>query len=411
MRHAGSHASQDHESNVPTSGCASADAVEAVSRERFEVPLATLTTMRVGGPAERVIEVTTKAELVDRVRDLWRSDEPSLLLGGGSNTVVSDEGFPGTVLLIRTEGIDRVADDTLPPHLVRLRVQAGHDWDALVAATVERGWSGLEALSGIPGCAGAAPIQNIGAYGAELAEVLHSIEFLDRETWEVERVAAADLGLSYRNSAIKAGRAGVVLSIDLVLEARPGEENPSSRPIHYGQLADELGVTIGERVSLKELRRAVLWLRASKGMVLDEHDRDSWSAGSFFTNPIVSERFARELPSSAPRYPVAGDEPVAAVTSLEELAQGVPMRMPQSSAPRHVKLSAAWLIEHAGIARGFRIPGSGAAISSKHTLAITNQGGATADDVAQLARFVVQRVSAEFGVLLHPEPNLYGLEV
>lgn len=375
------------------------------------MPLAELTTMRVGGPADRVVAVHSKSDLVAQARDLWSSDEPWLLLGGGSNTVVCDEGFPGSVLLVRSEGVDRVVDDSLPESAVRLRVQAGHDWDALVALCVERGWSGLEALSGIPGCSGAAPIQNIGAYGAELSDVLHSIEFFDRQTWEVERVAAADLELGYRTSSIKAGREGVVLSIDVVLETNPSTSHPLSQPIHYGQLADALGVTIGQRVPLRELRRAVLSLRASKGMVLDEHDRDSWSAGSFFTNPIVSERFARELPQSAPRYPAEGDEPFAAVTSLEELAVGVPLRMPQAAAPRRVKLSAAWLIEQAGISRGFRIPGSGAAISSKHTLAITNRGAASATDVAQLARFVVQRVSAEFGVVLHPEPNLYGLEV
>lgn len=373
--------------------------------------LADLTTMRVGGPARQVLVADTAAELVRLATELWESGEDWLLLGGGSNTVVCDEGFPGAVLLVRTTGADIVADPALPPGDVRLRVQAGQDWDQVVAACVDRGWSGLEALSGIPGRAGAAPIQNIGAYGAELADVLHSISFLDFEAGEVLQVPAAELELGYRTSSIKAGRAGVVLAIDLVLRDASGGEAPLSQPIAYGQLADALGVTIGDRVTLKELRRAVLRLRASKGMVLDDSDHDTWSAGSFFTNPIVSEHFARSLPPTAPRFPVAGSDPAPAVTSLEELALGAGLRMPEAPAPRQVKLSAAWLIEHAGIPRGFRIPGSGAAISSKHTLAITNQGGATAADVAQLARYVVQRVQAEFGVILAPEPNLFGLEL
>jgi len=373
--------------------------------------LADLTTMRVGGAPSQLVIAHDAGELVDRARELWDAGDDWLLLGGGSNTVVCDEGFPGPVLLVRSEGIERVVDAELDPETVRLRVQAGHDWDEVVAATVERGWSGIEALSGIPGRAGAAPVQNIGAYGAELSDVLHSIEFLDAETGEVERVPAAELELGYRHSALKAGRAGVVISIDLLLEAHPDRENPLSAPVRYGQLADALGITIGERVSLRELRRTVLRLRGSKGMVLHREDRDSWSAGSFFTNPIVSEHFARSLPPQAPRYPVQGEEPPAAVTTLEELAQGQPLRIPGHSAPRQVKLSAAWLIENSGVSRGFRLPGSGAAISSKHTLAITNASDATASDVAELARYVVQRVQSEFGLILVPEPNLYGLEL
>lgn len=373
--------------------------------------LAELTTMRVGGPARRVLTARDAEELTRLTRELWDDGEDWLLLGSGSNTVVCDEGFPGTVLLVRSEGIERVVDPALPAECVRLRVQAGHDWDTLVAACVERGWSGIEALSGIPGRAGAAPVQNIGAYGAELGDVLHSIEFLDAESGEVLRLAAAELDLGYRHSSIKAGREGVVLSLDLVLDAHPERENPLSAPVAYGQLADALGITIGQRVSLRELRRTVLRLRASKGMVLDDEDHDTWSAGSFFTNPIVTEAFARSLPAAAPRFPVEDEEPEAAVTSLDELTAGVPLRLPAPSGPRRVKLSAAWLIEHSGVERGFRLPGSGAAISSKHTLAIVNRGAASAADVAELARYVVQRVQAEFGVLLVPEPNLYGLEL
>ncbi|MBK0417915.1 UDP-N-acetylmuramate dehydrogenase [Leucobacter sp. CSA1] len=380
--------------------------------------------MRVGGPAERILVAETSDDLVRMAQQLWDEDEHWILLGGGSNTVIGDDGFPGTVLLVRNTGIERVdeagagiperaaADGTaLPEGTVRLRVQAGHDWDELVAVCVEHGWSGIEALSGIPGLAGAAPVQNIGAYGQELSDVLHSITFLDRESGEVLRLPASELELGYRSSAIKSGREGVVLSIDLLLAEDEDRDNPLSAPIAYGQLADALGVTIGDRVSIRELRRSVLRLRASKGMVLDAEDHDTWSAGSFFTNPIVSESFARTLPVEAPRFPVPGVEPEPAVTPLEDLAAGLPLRVPDPAPERLIKLSAAWLIENAGIEKGFRLPGSGAAISSKHTLAITNRGAANAADVAELARYVVQRVQAEFGVLLVPEPNLIGLEL
>jgi len=383
----------------------------SVEEVRQSAVLAELTTMRVGGPAARLRVARDAGELARLALELWGEGDDWLLLGGGSNTVVSDAGFPGAVLLVRSEGIERVVDDALPENTIRLRVQAGHDWDAVVAACVERGWSGIEALSGIPGLAGAAPVQNIGAYGAELSDVLHSIEFLDAESGEALRLRAEDLELGYRSSAIKSGREGVVLSIDLLLGTHPDRANPLSAPVRYGQLADALGITIGDQVSLRKLRRTVLRLRASKGMVLDAEDRDTWSAGSFFTNPIVSEHFARTLPPTAPRFPVSGDEPDPAVTTLEELAHGQPLRIPEPPAPRRVKLSAAWLIEHSGVPRGFRLPGSGAAISSKHTLAITNQAAATAADVAQLARYVVQRVQSEFGLILTPEPNLYGLEI
>lgn len=382
-------------------------------------PFSELTTMRVGGPAERVLVAHATDELVAYAQGLWDTDEPWMLLGGGSNTVMNDEGFPGTVLLVRTNGIAPVADDALPDGKIRLRVQAGHDWDHLVATCVDNGWSGVEALSGIPGLAGAAPVQNIGAYGQELSDVLHSIEFLDRERGHARRIPADALGLAYRDSAIKQGLEGVVLSIDIVLSV--GEESPGRRahaapevlsePIAYAQLANALGVELGERVPIRDLRDSVRKLRASKGMVLDADDRDTWSCGSFFTNPIVTEHFARDLPENAPTFAVPAPEPEDAITTFAELEAGFPVRVPQAPPERMVKLSAAWLIDQAGVRRGFALPGSGAAISSKHTLAITNQGGATAEDVAELARFVVQRVQQEFGVILAPEPNLYGLEL
>lgn len=379
-------------------------------------PLSALTTMRVGGPAEDYRAAHTREELIEAAVALWERGDDWLLLGGGSNTVVSDEGFPGPVLLVRTSGIARVDDQALAPGTVRIRVEAGHDWDALVAECVERGWAGIEALSGIPGLAGAAPVQNIGAYGQELSDVLHSIEFLDASTFEPRRMLASELELGYRDSIMKQGLEGVVLSIDLELAdaaigaAESGPE-PLSEPIRFAQLATALGVELGARVPLRTVREAVLRLRAAKGMVLDEADYDTWSAGSFFTNPIVTERFARGLPADAPRFPVTDPSQEPAITTLEELEAGERLRIPAQARERRVKLSAAWLIEQSGVPKGYRLPGSGASVSTKHTLAITNRGAASAADVGELARFIVQRVQQEFGLVLVPEPNLYGIEI
>jgi UDP-N-acetylmuramate dehydrogenase len=244
-------------------------------------------------------------------------------------------------------------------------------------------------------------MQNIGAYGQELAETLVAIEFLDYFSGEVERLPAAELELGYRTSSLKRGRLGIVLAIEVDLDDAGG----LSRPIAYAQLASSLGAQAGDRLPVRQVRDAVLALRASKGMVLDAADPDTRSAGSFFTNPIVSESFARSLPSDAPRWPV-GPEVEARVVPLGE--QPAP---PAPFQPRRVKLSAAWLIEHSGVARGFRLPGSRAAISSKHTLALTNTGEASAAEIAELARYVRARVLARFGVALQPEPVLIGVEL
>ena len=252
---------------------------------------------------------------------------------------------------------------------------------------------------GIPGSSGAAPIQNIGAYGQEVGDTLVSIQFLDYLTGEVERLSADDLGLDYRSSALKRGRQGVVLAIELELTASPHGD------VAYPQLAQALGVALGTRVALAEVRASVLSLRAAKGMVLDPADPDSVSCGSFFTNPIVDENVARGLPMDAPRWPMAPDEPDVVVP----VGQQPPERNYAQSRP--VKLSAAWLIEHSGIDKGFALPGSRAAISSKHTLALINRGGATAEQVAELARFVQARVLAEFGIPLVAEPVTIGLQL
>ncbi|GAA1965187.1 UDP-N-acetylmuramate dehydrogenase [Agromyces allii] len=402
-----------------------------------EPTFAELTTLRVGGPIRRLVTVTTQRDLVDAADAAWSDGEPWIALGGGSNLLVGDEGFDGTVIRIATKGIEVLpdaagsarADDESVPATVRIRVQAGEVWDDLVAWTVARGYSGIEALSGIPGCVGAAPVQNIGAYGQELESTLVAIEFLDEGASTPRRMTADELDLGYRTSVLKQGLAGIVVSVELALHDTAVElavlGEALGQPIAYAQLAGALHVDLGDRVPIARVRESVLALRASKGMVLDPDDQDSVSAGSFFTNPIVGEHVARALPGDAPRWyvePEPADEVVPLDNPLEEspldqfLAHQASLEASDqatdaAAAEPAVKLSAAWLIERSGIGRGFALPGSRAAISSKHTLALTNRGGASAEEVAQLARFVQSRVQAEFGILLHPEPVVVGLSL
>lgn len=390
--------------------------------------LADLTTMRVGGPARRLLTVTNPAELVAVAEAAWAEDQDVFVLGGGSNVVFGDEGYDGTVLRVATRGIERLpdAERVQPPQYptsdadrlrslsrslrprqqrepVRVRVQAGESWDDLCAVAVENGWSGIEALSGVPGSCGASPIQNIGAYGQELAASLVAVDFLERDTHRVRRMPASELRLGYRTSIFKQGLEGIVLSIELLLYASEQGKPALSAPVAYQQLADALGVPVGTRVPIGVLRDTVLALRGRKGMVVDPAEPDSVSVGSFFTNPIVSEAFARTLPVSAPRWPTSDDEPDVVVPLGEALPPWTP-----SGSQRRVKLSAAWLIEHAGVSRGFRLPGSRAHVSAKHTLAIVNGGGATSEQVLELARYIRHLVQVEFGVLLQPEPHLVG---
>ena len=271
--------------------------------------LADLTTLGIGGPAADLRQPATRDELVAQTLATWGSPEDWLILGGGSNVVIADEGFDGVVIRVATRGLaaTRVEGSARP---VRLTVEAGEAWDDVVAHTVANGWSGIEALSGIPGSAGAAPVQNIGAYGQELASSLVSIDFLDFDTGRVARIRAPELGLGYRTSALKRGRLGLVVSLELALadDAAVGAGGGLSQPIAYAQLATALSVRIGDRVPVAELRAAVLELRGSKGMLWNPADPDSASAGSFFTNPVVTEAFARGLPADAPRWPTAPEE-------------------------------------------------------------------------------------------------------
>ncbi len=343
-------------------------------------PLSELTTMRVGGKPAEIYVAKTRDDLVEHTLNVWRSGEDWLLLGGGSNVVIADDVSDLHVIKVENMGIEPVRnkDDSR----VVVRVQAGEDWDGFVNHTVKAGLAGIEAMSGIPGTVGAAPVQNIGAYGQELSDCLVRLEFVDYETQEVAILEAKDLQFGYRDSAIKRGRPGLITWVEFELQKLDG----LSRPLYSTQIAADLGVAMGAQVPLKDVRDSVLKLRARKGMLLDPNDSDSVSCGSFFTNPIVSDRVARTLPEDAPKYESEEDDGLT------------------------VKLSAAWLIENAGIEKGFRIAGSKAAISSKHTLAITNTGGATATEVLQLAEYVQMRVSNKYAINLVPEPNLIGFQ-
>ena len=346
------------------------------------MPLASLTTARVGGPARRYLEAETEDELIIAVRAADEAGEPLLIIGGGSNLLISDEGFAGAVIRIATRGLQ--ITDTGDGSAV-LRAEAGHPWDELVADTLAQGYSGLEALSGIPGLAGATPVQNVGAYGADVSQSIRLVRAWDRRERSVVEFNNADLGFGYRDSLLKRSTVNgspryVVLSVEFTLA-----KGHTSAPVRYAELARALGTDLGERADAVDVRREVLKLRAGKGMVLDASDPDTYSTGSFFTNPIVDEATAATLPADAPRYPVAE--------------------------PGHVKLSAAWLISNAGFRKGFGLDpadgtGGRASLSTKHSLAVTNRGEATAEDLLAVARAVADGVEKVFGIRLHPEPVL-----
>jgi UDP-N-acetylmuramate dehydrogenase len=341
-------------------------------QEHSQVPLAGLTTLRLGGPARRLLVADTEDEVVEAVRAADTDSEPLLVLGGGSNLVVADEGFDGTVLQVATRG---VAVAALAEHA--LQVEAGVDWDHVVRLTVDEGYAGLEALSGIPGRVGAAPIQNVGAYGQEVAQTVGWVRALDRSTHDVVLLGPEECGFGYRDSVFKRSDRYVVLAVAFALE-----HSRRGAPVRYAELARRLGVEVGERVPATDVRAAVLELRRGKGMVLDAEDHDTWSAGSFFTNPLLPPDQAAALPEPAPRWPTDDGR---------------------------VKTSAAWLIEQAGIGKGH---GSGAArVSTKHTLALTNRGGATTAELLALAREIRAAVQDRFGVTLVPEPVLVGAEL
>ena len=345
--------------------------------EHSQLPLSQLTTLRLGGPARRVVEAVSEEEIVETARAADERGEPLLVMGAGSNLVVADEGFDGTVLRVASRGAA-----TLGGALV---VAAGEPWDAVVALAVAQGGSGIECLSGIPGLAGATPIQNVGAYGQEVAQTIVFVRAFDRQAGAACQLAPEECGFGYRTSAFRHSDRYVVLAVGFALE-----RSPESRPITYPELARRLGIEVGDCAPLAAVREAVIELRRGKGMVLDQDDPDSVSAGSFFLNPVLS---AEDFAAFRGRV-------------HDRLGEDVqPPAWPQDG--EGVKVSAAWLIERAGFRRGH---GSGrAGISSKHTLAVVNRGGASAAEVIALARELRDGVRETFGVVLTPEPTLVGM--
>ena len=375
---------------------------------REQVMLSGYTTLGLGGPAARFIEADSDDQIVATVRGADRDGEPVLVLGGGSNLVVADEGFPGTVVHLATRGVSIAAGRD---GAATVAVAAGEDWDSLVGRCVAEGLSGIECLAGIPGLAGATPIQNVGAYGQEVAATVTQVRAYDRLRDTVVELANADCGFGYRTSAFKhstgaarpggAGRRAaldpaaatgrfIVLGVTFRLA-----RDPLSAPVGYAELARALGVGDGERVPLDDARSAVLALRRGKGMVLDPDDPDTRSAGSFFTNPVLDRRQLAEVERRA-----AARMGHAAQAGVPRFAAGDGL----------VKIPAAWLIEQAGFGKGY--PGNGSArISSKHTLALTNPGGASTAGLVALAREIRNGVREAFGVELVSEPVLVGAEL
>ena len=354
-----------------------------------ETALSELTTLRIGGRPRALLECASAEAVVEAVRALDEAGRPVLVLGGGSNLVVAGGDLDLVVVAVRNREIEYL-DTQNEAGAVIVRAGAGLTWDDLVADTVARGYGGLECLSGIPGSVGATPVQNVGAYGVEVAQVLHRVRWYDRATGVDEWVTPDALGLAYRTSVLKNTDRAVVLEVEFRLDPAGRSE-----PIRYGELASRLGVEPGERTSPAVVRSTVLELRRGKGMVLDDDDEDTWSAGSFFASPVVR---VEDLP--AVRSRVAG-----------RLGQGPAEAMPAFAADGGTKLSAGWLIERAGFGKGHPSSSSPARLSTKHTLALTNRGAATADDVIALAREVRDGVREAFGVELRPEPVWVGCSI
>ena len=335
--------------------------------------LSDYTSFRVGGPAKEIVNASNEAEIIAAVQAADEAGKPILILGSGTNVLVSDDGFKGVVIHVASSEVESEVDACSG---ATLRIGAGEIWDVFVATTIARGYAGLETLSGIPGTVGAAPIQNIGAYGHEVSEFITRVRTYDRKEKRVKTFTNSECDFTYRNSRFKAERDRYVI-LDVGFQLRMGEMSSS---IIYVELAHALGIEVGGKASVVATREATLELRSKKGMLLDPKDHDSWSAGSFFTNPIVAPDIAERLPQEAPRW-IQPDG--------------------------RVKTSAAWLMEHAGVHKGDAH--SGARISSKHVLALTNSGNATAADIAALAKEAQEKVQRVFGIFLEPEVNLVGL--
>jgi UDP-N-acetylmuramate dehydrogenase len=337
--------------------------------------LSNFTTLKVGGPAQKIVHAHTEDELVEFVKAADKAGEQVLILGGGSNLLISDAGFAGTVIRVESKG-NALDYDACSGGMIE--VSAGEDWDKFVALTIEKGFADLESLSGIPGTIGGAPIQNIGAYGHEVSETIARVKAYDRTKGEINTFTNEQCRFSYRNSVFKA-EAGRYVILNVAFQLRKGEQ---SLPITYAELAKFLSVNIGDRAPVVEVRKAVLQLRGRKGMLIDAGDVNSNSAGSFFVNPILNKEMADKLPADAPRWPQTDGR---------------------------VKTSAAWLMEHAGVNKGEKL--AGAQISYKHVLALTNSGDATAGDIVELAKRARAKVFEKFGVKLEAEVQLVGLDL
>ena len=337
--------------------------------------LAHYTSLRVGGPAQKFVHATTEQELIDAVHTADKAGEPVLIIGGGSNVLIGDQGFNGTVIRVETKG-NSYQFDACSGGMIT--VNSGENWDDFVQWIISKGFADLETLSGIPGTVGGAPIQNIGAYGHEVCEVIARVRTWDRKINGIKTFTNQDCEFGYRTSRFKREKDRYVV-LDVTFHLRKGE---MSLPIKYQELASYLGVQLGDRALVEDVRQAVLALRAAKGMVLNENDPDSWSAGSFFVNPILSADIAAKLPSDAPRWPQPDGR---------------------------IKTSAAWLMEKSGVKKGEEH--EGARVSTKHVLALVNSGSAKASDIAALAKTARAQVQKVFGITLEPEVHFVGLSL
>ena len=336
--------------------------------------LSSFTTLRVGGPARKIVHAHSEAELIEFVKAADSVKEPILILGGGSNLLISDAGFAGTVIRVESKG-NALDYDACSGGMIE--VSAGEDWDKFVEISIEKGFADLESLSGIPGTVGGAPIQNIGAYGHEVSETIARVKTYDRSKGEVKTFTNTECKFSYRNSIFKE-QPGRYVILTVTFQLRKGAK---SLPIAYAELARQLSVNIGDQVEVTKVRQAVLKLRASKGMLINLENEIN-SAGSFFVNPILSKSAADKLPADAPRWPQNDGK---------------------------IKTSAAWLMEHSGVVKGEKL--AGAQISNKHVLALTNSGDATAEDIIELAKRARKKVYEKFGIKLEPEVQLVGVNL
>ena len=336
--------------------------------------LSSFTTLRVGGPARKIIHAHSEAELIEFVKAADSAKEPILILGGGSNLLISDAGFAGTVIRVESKG-NALDYDACSGGMIE--VSAGEDWDKFVEISIEKGFADLESLSGIPGTVGGAPIQNIGAYGHEVSETIARVKTYDRSKGKVKTFTNTECKFSYRNSIFKE-QPGRYVILTVTFQLRKGAQ---SLPITYAELAKQLSVNIGDQVEVTKVREAVLKLRASKGMLINL-ENEIYSAGSFFVNPILSKSAADKLPADAPRWPQNDGK---------------------------IKTSAAWLMEHSGVVKGEKL--AGAQISDKHVLALTNSGDATAEDIVELAKKARKKVYEKFGIKLEAEVQLVGVNL